>query len=350
MDSQVVSAALQGLPPIRALLDWWRKQKRRSKVAVSTAAILAAIWYYRYRIRPMLSIKSARGKAVFVTGCDTGFGNMLAKRLDVLGFRVFAGCLSEQSAAKLKSETSAALTTLICDVTKEDQIVAAAREVEAQCPQGLYAVVNNAGVSDSFLAHVTRPEAVRRTMEINFIGTVAVNYHFFELIRRAKGRIVNMASVWGYFSGFGFGPYSASKFAVQAYSEALRQEVEGFGMKVIVIEPGLCRTPLMTVEAQKGIERTWQRAEESRKNVYVDREKFFKGCQKSLALLQYIAEDPKKVVNAYERALVSAYPRTRYTPTMNSKLFYGVSQLPDFLKDCLAKYILCPKMVAVDDV
>uniref|UniRef100_A0A0G4HIK6 Uncharacterized protein n=1 Tax=Chromera velia CCMP2878 TaxID=1169474 RepID=A0A0G4HIK6_9ALVE len=325
--------AFQGVSTIHT--DWW-------KIALTAAAALTAIWYYRYRIRPMFSIETTHEKAVFVTGCDTGFGNMLVKRLDFLGFRVFAGCLSEQSMNKLKAEASTSLTPVLCDVTKEDHVVAAAKTIEAECPEGLFAVVNNAGVSDSFLAHLMRPEDIRRSMEINYMGTVTVNYHFFELVRKAKGRIVNMASICAYFTGFGLGPYCATKFAVRAYSEALRQEVEPLGMKVVIIEPGASRTPLMTTEAQKGMDKYWKGAEESRKKVYADPEEFFNGCKRSFALFEFLAEDPQKVVNAYESALTSAYPRTRYTPTLNSKLLCFFSQLPDFVRDCLAKYVLMP--------
>ncbi|GFR88370.1 D-beta-hydroxybutyrate dehydrogenase, mitochondrial [Elysia marginata] len=135
-------------------------------------------------------------KAVLVTG----FGYLLAKRLDAAGYKVFAGCLDAkgEGAATLRDETSPKLEVVQLDVTKEDQIEAA-RVTVADSLEGrvMWAVVNNAGMASHVEFELTPREHFRKMVDVNLIGLVSVTRAFLPLIRASKGRVINISSMAG---------------------------------------------------------------------------------------------------------------------------------------------------------
>ncbi|XP_078612634.1 D-beta-hydroxybutyrate dehydrogenase, mitochondrial-like isoform X2 [Branchiostoma floridae x Branchiostoma japonicum] len=183
-----------------------------------------------------------KAKAVFITGCDSGFGFRLAKRLDSLGFTVFAGCLLADSGGegskKLRAECSSRLSTVQIDVNDDGQVQAAVRQIRDNLPiEGLYALVNNAGVWQPGEIEWVNMAAYRRVMEVNTFGTVRVTKAFLPLIRRAKGRVVNVSSAGGLHAGPFAGAYSMTKASVEFFSDALRHEMHKWGVKVVIVEP-----------------------------------------------------------------------------------------------------------------
>ncbi|XP_078689227.1 D-beta-hydroxybutyrate dehydrogenase, mitochondrial-like [Branchiostoma floridae x Branchiostoma belcheri] len=164
------------------------------------------------------------GKAVFITGCDSGFGFLLAKRLDSLGFTVFAGCLLADSggegAKKLRAECSSRLSTVQPDDRR------------------LYALVNNAGVAQPGEIEWVSLAAYRRVMEVNTFGAVRVTKAFLPLIRRAKGRVVNTSSGSGIHAHPAMSAYCMTKAALESFSDALRHEMHKWGVQVVIVEPG----------------------------------------------------------------------------------------------------------------
>ncbi|GFN78488.1 11-cis retinol dehydrogenase, partial [Plakobranchus ocellatus] len=221
--------------------------------------------------RPPLN-KATGFKAVLITGCDQGFGYLLAKRLDGAGYKVFAGCLkaNEDGPKRLKAETSPKLEILQLDVTKEDQIEAA-RSTVADSLEGhvMWAVVNNAGVGSHVEFELTLKSYFRRMIDVNLMGVVNVTRAFLPLVRAAKGRIINIASMAGRTGLPGFSAYSASKFGVIGFSECLRREMRHFGVKIILVEPFVYKTSMGTAENilnQNDI--FWERAEPGVKRDY----------------------------------------------------------------------------------
>ncbi|XP_078671081.1 D-beta-hydroxybutyrate dehydrogenase, mitochondrial-like [Branchiostoma floridae x Branchiostoma belcheri] len=187
---------------------------------------------------------SGDGKAVFITGCDSGFGFGLAKRLDSLGFTVFAGCLLADSGGegskKLRAECSSRLSTVQIDVTDDGQVKAAVQQVKDRLPtgsKGLFALVNNAGVLQPGEIEWVSLATYRRVMEVNTFGTVRVTKAFLPLIRRAKGRVVNISSVGGLHAAPMAGAYSMTKAALEFFSDALRHEMHKWGVKVVIVQP-----------------------------------------------------------------------------------------------------------------
>ncbi|XP_078695217.1 D-beta-hydroxybutyrate dehydrogenase, mitochondrial-like [Branchiostoma floridae x Branchiostoma belcheri] len=205
-----------------------------------TGILLGSVGYCLLLYLAPKSRVNGNGKAVFITGCDSGFGFELAKRLDSLGFTVFAGCLLADSGGegskKLRAECSSRLSTVQIDVTDDGQVKAAVQQFQ-HVPACLYALVNNAGIWQPGEIEWVSLATYRRVMEVNTFGTVRVTKAFLPLIRREKGRVVNISSVHGLYSSPSQTAYNMTKRAVEFFSDALRHEMHKWGVKVIIVEP-----------------------------------------------------------------------------------------------------------------
>ncbi|GBM39191.1 Estradiol 17-beta-dehydrogenase 2 [Araneus ventricosus] len=180
------------------------------------------------------------GKAVFITGCDTGFGNALAKRLDSKGFHVFATCLfpAGTGATELKASCSNRLHVLHMDVTKDESVKKAFEYVKQNLGSyELWAVVNNAGIVKGFTVDFSSVDDFRDCIDVNFLGSVRVTKAFLPLLRQTKGRIVNVTSAAGELPVPFFTPYVASKYAAVGFTDCLRFELDTWGISVVSIEP-----------------------------------------------------------------------------------------------------------------
>jgi NADP-dependent 3-hydroxy acid dehydrogenase YdfG len=180
-----------------------------------------------------------RSEAVLITGCSTGIGRATAKRLAESGHTVYATARKLDSIRDLES---AGCRTLALDVTDEDSMAAAVETVERE--EGAVGVlVNNAGYSQSGAVESVPMDAVRRQFETNVFGLVRMCQLVLPGMRAQRwGRIINLSSMGGRVVFPGGGYYHATKYAVEALSDALRFEVAGFGIAVVVIEPGLIKT------------------------------------------------------------------------------------------------------------
>jgi len=198
--------------------------------------------------------------AVLVTGASKGIGAACTERLAREGFHVFAGVRRTQDGEALHRRAGHDVTPVLLDVTDAEQIAAAARLIDAEMGErGLQALVNNAGVALAGPLEFLPLDELRRQMEINFVGQIAVTQAMLPLLRRARdtpgpdhraGRIVFMSSVAGRSTLPFTGAYGASKFAIEAAADALRIELMPFGLVVSIIEPGVISTPIWDTSAQ----------------------------------------------------------------------------------------------------
>src|SRR3972149_6942761 len=183
--------------------------------------------------------------AVVVTGASTGIGRACVQRLDTMGFRVFGGVRREVDGESLKSETSDRVTPILIDVTDSVSIASAAEVVAAAVGEaGLAGLVNNAGIPVPGPLEFLPLEDIRRQLEVNVIDQIAVTQAFLPLLRKGRGRIVNVGSIAGKFATPFLGPYTASKHAMEGLSDALRQELRPWGIHVALVEPGSIATPI----------------------------------------------------------------------------------------------------------
>ncbi|CAI9726666.1 retinol dehydrogenase 7-like [Octopus vulgaris] len=216
-------------------------------VALAVISIYLLLqWYLR-----TLTVTEFNQKYVLVTGCDTGFGYLLAKQLDVLGFNVFATCLTKEAISGLHAICTKRLEAFLMDVTKKEDIEKVEKFVRSRLPKntGLWALVNNAGVMSTLLF----PDCYSRkhyteVMDVNVYGMIDVTTAFLPLLRMSKGRIVNVSSVLGKFTPPIFVPYCISKHAVEAYSNGLRCSLKLQNITVHIIEPGCFMTNLTSYD------------------------------------------------------------------------------------------------------
>jgi NAD(P)-dependent dehydrogenase (short-subunit alcohol dehydrogenase family) len=179
-------------------------------------------------------------KVVLITGCSSGIGEAAARRLNRAGHVVYASARRPETLAGLAAE---GCRTLPLDVTDEDSMAAAVRQVEQE-QGGLDVLVNNAGYGLYGPVEQLEQAELRRQFETNVFGPVRLCQLVLPGMRaRRSGRIVNVSSMGGRTTLPGGGAYHGSKYAVEAISDVLRIEVRRFGIDVVLIEPGVVRTP-----------------------------------------------------------------------------------------------------------
>ncbi len=184
---------------------------------------------------------------VLITGCSTGIGNECALRLNRMGWRVFAGVRRGEDGAALRARArnKSLLTPVLLDVTDSTSINSAMQFLESVVgDDGLNGLVNNAGIAVAAPLEFVSIAELRRQLEVNVVGPVAITQAVIPLLRLARGRIVNIGSVSGRIAAPLLGPYSASKFALDSLSDALRMELRPWHIHVAYVQPSSILTPI----------------------------------------------------------------------------------------------------------
>lgn len=269
-------------------------------------------------------------RRVLVTGCSSGIGQATAVRLAGAGYTVYA---TARKLADLEACQQAGCRCLTLDVTDEDSMVAAVEAVEG----GVEVLVNNAGYSLSGALEELELAAVRRQFETNVFGLLRLTQLVLPGMREAGwGRIINISSMGGEFTFPGGGAYHATKHAVEALSDALRFEVAGFGIKVVVIQPGLIFTEFsdqvasqMEADPPPGPYQKFQKAvREITQSAY------------TTGPMARFGGPPEAVAAVIEKAIRAKKPRTRYPVTASAHMMILTrSLLTDRLWDLMMKTI-----------
>jgi len=248
-------------------------------------------------------------RTILITGASSGIGEATALHLDHLGLRVFASVRRPLDAERLASHASARLTPLILDVADEASIQAALQTVRAALgDDGLDGLVNNAGAFIGGPLEHLPLAALRQQFEVNVFGQLAVVQAFLPLLRQNHGRIVFVGSTSGFLATPLLGPYAASKFAMRALADALRNELHGAGVPVSLIEVGKVNTPiwekaLALVDDMKGV-------------LPADAVEYYTPVIEATAARAsqrgQSGIEPLKVAEAIHRALMAANPKPKY--------------------------------------
>tara|TARA_R110000868_G_scaffold54159_2_gene169551 strand:+ start:1778 stop:2629 length:852 start_codon:yes stop_codon:yes gene_type:complete len=282
-------------------------------------------------------------KSVVITGVSTGIGWGATKVLIGKGFRVFGSVRKEADGERLKKEFGANFVPLLFDVTDEPAIKRAAEEVRAALKgEKLFGLVNNAGIAVSGPLLDLNVDDFRQQMEVNVTGPFMVTQAFAPLLgadtslKGTPGRVVNISSVGGKQAAPFIGPYAASKFALEGYSESLRRELMLFGIDVIIIGPGSVRTEI------------WNKAEEVDITPFANsafypalvkfRDYFLASGKKGLP--------PEHLGRAIHKALTTENPKVRYAVVPGRLMNWTIPQrLPKrFLDRTIGKNLgLLPK-------
>lgn len=279
-----------------------------------------------------------RARFVLITGASTGIGAACALGCAERGMTVFAGVRHIEDGEALQQRGQAAIVPLQLDVTDGESIARAAQLVEQRVGlMGLYGLVNNAGISIGSPLELIPLEQLRQQLEVNVVGQIAVTQAVLPMIRRAKGRIVNMGSIAGRGTIPMMGPYSASKFALEALTDALRMELMPWGIEVSIIEPGAIATPIWDKSLQRALELESTMSEEG-KRLYAETARRVKETVGEAAKRAISAD---AVVDAVWHALTAARPKTRYLVGTDAKIrAIMVKWLPDRLQDWMLKIFM----------
>ena len=267
---------------------------------------------------------AADSKVVLITGCSTGIGKVTAQHLAGRGWTVYA---TARRLSDVSDLAAAGCRTLALDVTDEASMVAAVRTIEdAEGAVGV--LVNNAGYSQSGAIESVSLERVRRQFETNVFGTVRMTQLVLPAMRRRRrGKIVNVGSMGGRFTFPGGGYYHATKYALEAITDALRFEVAGFGIDAILIEPGLIRTAFGE-SAGRSVE-GWSDGPDAytafNETIARTTRAAYEGGPMSR-----LGGGPETVALTIERAIVAKKPKTRYTVTASANVLLTIRKLlPD---------------------
>jgi NAD(P)-dependent dehydrogenase (short-subunit alcohol dehydrogenase family) len=209
------------------------------------------------------------------------------------------------------------------DVTESESIAGAIRTVDDAAPAGLSGLVNNAGISVGGPLEFVAIDELRHQLDVNLIGQVAVIQAALPALRKARGRIVNMTSIGGRLASPFLAPYNASKYALEAVTDALRLELRQFGIEVAAIEPGAVATPIWEKGRASAEQATASMPPEAMELYGAG----FAAISKFITLGERSGVPPLEVARAVEHALTATRPKTRYVVGRDAKIRLALTQL-----------------------
>ncbi len=289
---------------------------------VVTALLASAILYYALSSPRKLPASSSQ--AIVISGCDSGLGLSVATALHEMGFSVFAGCLTAAGVKHLKA-LGEHMHAFHLDITKERDVQEVAHDLVGPWlgkrgkHRTLHALINCAGIGSSGLVDWQSMETFRRTLDVNFIGHVAMTKAFLPLLKAAAAaaaaagapppRVVNITSMAGILAAPGLSSYCASKYALEAFSDALRREMQPWRLAVAIIEPSFLATPILHGVKERS-QALWDSLSPDTQASW-GRE-YFEASLRSSARIVESAEPPSLGVAAIVQAVVDWQPSARY--------------------------------------
>jgi NAD(P)-dependent dehydrogenase (short-subunit alcohol dehydrogenase family) len=265
--------------------------------------------------------------SVLITGASRGIGRVTALRLASAGWDVIATVRSEQDGERLVADAaSGTIKTVSLDVTDAEQIAGLA----VVLPERLDAVVNNAGIVVPGPLECLTADDLRRQLEVNVVGPLAVTNALLPKLRESRGRVVLVSSLSGRMSTPMTGAYNASKFALEAMADAWRIELRPWGIGVSLIEPAMTDTDMWRAapEQQASSEEAMTAAHRDLYRRHLD------GLSATIPRLQRMAKPAERVAATIERALTASRPKARYVVGAEAKAQTMItSMLPQRVKD-----------------
>ncbi len=262
---------------------------------------------------------------VLITGCSTGIGRSTARLLAEKGWRVFASARRLETVNDLASDH---ITPVQLDVTDEKSMAVAVKQTLAQGGR-IDALVNNAGYAQAGPMEELSMEEVRRQFETNTFGALRMSQLVLPTMRaQGAGRIVNVSTMGGRVVIPFIGSYNASKFALEAMSDALRMETRPFGVRVVLVEPGGVRTNFNAAASQSGQQYTT--------NMSSPYYRFLVPFMRFIGQIEGMSSSPDAVAKIILRALTTRNPRARYIATPDARLMLAVMlRMSDGMRDAV---------------
>ena len=268
-------------------------------------------------------------QGVLVTGAAKGIGRACVARL-ARTFRVYAGVRSAADGESLVAELGSNVLPVVMDVTDQATIAAAAAIIaDEQSRVPLRGVVNNAGIGVAGPLEFMPVSELRHQLDVNVIGQLAVTQALLPMLRVTKGRIINIGSIAGRSAMPMTGPYSASKFALEALTDSLRIELIPAGVDVIIVEPGMIATPIWQTSIKA--------ADKLMDTLPPEADKYYgriiRGVRERASSGDVKGLPPDSVARVVEEALTTAKPKTRYVVGRDARMRLLLGMLPDRMRD-----------------
>ncbi len=265
--------------------------------------------------------------AVLITGAARGIGKSIAMQMAAAGWDVIAGVRTERDREAITATNPRRISSVLLDITNAEHVEA----LDNSLPTQLDAVVNNAGIVVGGPVEAVPPTEVRRLFEVNVIGQLAVTQAVLPRLRRSRGRIVFLSSISGRVAFPLHGVYAASKFAIEAFANALRIELRPWKIPVIVVQPGQVDTDMASSSGL--IDEMTAVISAEHRSLY---QRHLQGLEQSIPGAERYIVSADKVAKVVAQALTARRPRPRYVIGSNARMQVAVlSHLPAAARDRL---------------
>ena len=285
-----------------------------------------------------MTIETAKVQSVVITGCSVGAGRAAAIKMAQAGWRVFAAVRSPEDASRLEEQASGALRAVLCDVRDREQVFAMARVVtETVGEAGLDGLVCNAGVGASGPIEFLDRDEMAIPIEVNLYGSIHCAQAFLPLLRRARGRIINVTSGSVLFTLPMMSTYPASKLGLELLSRQLQAEVAPFGIHVCVVDPGHIKTRMTQTAAEASTAARAKLPSEANA-LYGDQLDRMAELSREM---EGSGKEPEEVAETYFRALTERKPRAFYMVGSDARALRRAARwLPSWARMKLAERIM----------
>jgi len=273
-----------------------------------------------------------------VTGASTGIGHACASALADKGFHVFAGVRRETDGERIRKESAGKVEPIMLDVTNPEHIAAAKQHItEVAGEKGLRGLVNNAGIAVAAPLEFVPMADFELQMNVNVKGLLAVTQAFLPLLRVASGRLCLISSTNGFFALPFMGPYSASKFAVEALGDSLRVELAPWNIRVSIVQPGAIQTPIWE-KSKAANEAMLNRMPAECHALYG---KAIDVMRREAEKMANRAAPASRVADCVVHAITAAKPKTRYLCGGGARMEWLVARwMPDSLRDRIIRMVI----------
>ncbi len=273
-------------------------------------------------------IDSGSGRLVVVTGASTGIGAATARELAGRGFHVLAGVRRDADADALRAEN---IEPHILDITVDADVAAiTARVLHDPDGRPLYALVNNAGVAVNAPVEVLPMTEWHRQFDVNLFGHIAMTRAMLPALLAASGRVVTISSVGGRVAMATYGAYAGAKFALEAFSDALRREVGAHGVTVVVVQPGAVVTEI----SRRGVDTAQRLAQAMTPDQHNRYDTLIAAVTDQAREFARNGVPAAQAARVVARAVTAARPRTRYTVGRDAAVLVRLARVtPDRVLD-----------------
>jgi NAD(P)-dependent dehydrogenase (short-subunit alcohol dehydrogenase family) len=268
-------------------------------------------------------------KVILISGTSSGIGKACALHMDKMGFTVYAGVRKKSDGENLKQEASDRLQPILLDVTSVESIATAADIIDKETGGKLFGLINNAGIGLGGVLEVTPLSEIRKLMEVNVIGLMAVTQAFIPMLRNSNGRIINIGSSSSFIAAPGASAYAASKFAVRAVTDSLRRELKPFDISVILVAPGTVESEIWE-KGRTYIEKLRQSVTPEIAHLYATLAKFADKLNSQMKKIP-----ASEVAEVVAHALTSKKPKKVYLVGNDARRAARMTRFPKGLVDWL---------------